>query len=105
MAVPSYSPTYAPLAPPFLDNSSQHFIRLLPLLLSASAVKSNFPPILSFFDRLLAVLAAVKSPTAIVVTELLSRVIGDELFVAFSALGHGLTYLSILTVPSYHRKR
>src|SRR5262245_53846856 len=33
MAVPSYSPTYAPLAPPFLDNSSQHFIRLLPLFL------------------------------------------------------------------------
>jgi len=59
-------------------------------------VKSSFSPILSLLDRLLAIAAAVKSPTAIVVTELLSRVIGDELFVAFSALGHGLTYLSIL---------
>jgi hypothetical protein len=36
------------------------------------------------------------SAPAVVVTELLSRVIGDELLVAFSALGHGQTYLSIL---------
>jgi len=47
------------------------------------AVKS---PVLSFFNRLLAIAAAVKSPTAIVVTEHLEGPILDELFTAFLAL-------------------
>jgi hypothetical protein len=68
-------------------------------------IKSGFSPVLCFLNSYPSILATMISAPAIVVTKLLPRVIGDELFVAFSALGHGLTYLFILTVPSYHRKR
>jgi hypothetical protein len=49
-------------------------------------IKSSFPPILGFFDSLLAILATVIGATAIVVTEHLEGPILDELFTAFLAL-------------------
>jgi hypothetical protein len=79
----SYSPDQ--LRSALLYNSGQHFIRLLPLLRRTMTIKSGFPPILSFFNRYLPVLAAVKSPTAIVVTEFLPTGIRDKLFLTFSA--------------------
>src|SRR5262249_51366255 len=81
----SYSPNQ--FGPALLYNLSQHFICLLPLLRRAVAVTVK-PPILSFFDTLLAILATVISSTAVVVTEHLEWSVLDKVFTAFLALSH-----------------
>src|SRR5262245_8633449 len=61
------------------------------LLRRPTAITANpsFPSLLSFLDSLLPVSVTVICSSTVIVTELSPRVIGDELLVALSALGHG----------------
>jgi hypothetical protein len=69
----------------------QHFSCFLSLLRRPTAITANpsFPSLLSFLDSLLPVSVTVICSSTVIVTELSPRVIGDELLVALSALGHG----------------
>jgi len=79
-----------------LQNLGHSLICFFPLLRRAATIDSCLSSLLRFLNRLLAITATVICSSAVVVTELLPRVMGDELFVALYALGHLLTYLSIL---------
>src|SRR5262245_43016009 len=97
--MPSYPPHEPSPIPCFRNNSGQHFTSLLPLFRRTVtiAVKS---PVLSFFNRLLAIAAAVKSPKAIGAPAHLEGPILDELFPAFSALNcHADILLHSSTYP------